>query len=367
MKKAVIIGAGISGCIPAMLLREKGWQVTVIDKAGFTGGGLRTFFHGGHPYTFGPRHFLSPYPEAYEFMNKYVPMRDINKINYTFIENDGTFYTYPIHEDDIDHMPGAETIRQELASLPSESSPKNFEDFWIHRVGPTLYSRYVKEYNRKAWQLESNTEMDFGIEATVKRRPLESGERYEYRDWFNCYPISLDGYNRFFDITLEGCEVLLNTTITHYDPEACAVYVGDQKVQGDILISTISPDQLMDNQFGELRYVGREFHKIVLPAESIFPEDVYFVYYPNANESHTRVVEYKKFTLYKSPFTLLGLEIPSMTNKLYPMMIQAEVDKAQRYVDALPPNVYSVGRMGKYRYIDIDDIILESIQFVENL
>ena len=123
----------------------------------------------------------------------------------------------------------------------------------------------------------------------------------------------------------------------------------------------------MDNQFGELRYVGREFHKIVLPAESIFPEDVYFVYYPNANESHTRVVEYKKFTLYKSPFTLLGLEIPSMTNKLYPMMIQAEVDKAQRYVDALPPNVYSVGRMGKYRYIDIDDIILESIQFVENL
>jgi UDP-galactopyranose mutase len=367
LKKAVIIGAGISGCMPAMLLQEKGWAVTVIDKAGFTGGGLRTFFHGGHPYTFGPRHFLSPYPEAFEFLNKYVPMRHINKINYTFMESEGTFHTYPIHEDDIDKIPESEKIRQELASLPEQSSPRNFEEFWIQRVGLSLYSRYVKEYNRKAWILDSNTEMDFDIEATVKRRPLETGERYEYRDWFNCYPIAADGYNKFFDIALDSCDVRLNTTITGYDPEDRAVYVGDEKVQGDILISTISADQLMDYQFGELRYVGRDFHKIVLPTESIFPEDVYFVYYPNANEAHTRVVEYKKFTLHESPFTLLGLEIPSMKNKLYPMMIQSEVDKAQCYIDALPPNVFSVGRMGRYRYIDIDDIILESVEFVRNL
>ena len=108
-------------------------------------------------------------------------------------------------------------------------------------------------------------------------------------------------------------------------------------------------------------------HKVVLPLEHVFPEDVYFIYYPNASEAHTRVVEYKKFTLHDSPHTLLGVEVPSLKNKLYPTMIQAEVDKAQKYIDALPEKVYSVGRMGTYRYIDIDDIILESQEFVESL
>jgi UDP-galactopyranose mutase len=367
VKKALVIGAGFSGCMPAMLLKEKGWSVTVIDKAGFIGGGVRTFFHGGHPFTYGPRHFLSPYPEAYEFLNKYVPLRHIKKINYTYVESDQAFYTYPIHEDDIDRMPEAKQIRKDLASLPEESYANNFEEFWIQRVGETLYSKFVKEYNKKAWLLKSNTEMDFGFEATVKRRPLESGERYEYKDWFNCYPIPHDGYNRFFDIALEGCEVLLNTEITGFGLGNTTLYIGDRKLKGDIIISTISPDTLMDYQFGELKYVGREFHKIVLPIEHAFPEDVYFIYYPNANDLHTRVVEYKKFTLHKSLHTFLGIEVPSLKNKLYPTMIQVEVDKAQKYIDALPENVFSVGRMGTYRYIDIDDIILQSMEFVKRL
>lgn len=367
MKRALIIGAGISGCVPAMLLKDKGWNVTVIDRDAVVGGGLRTFFHGGHPYTLGPRHFLSPYQEAYDFLSQYVPMRDIKKINHTYIEQDQSFYSYPIHEDDISLMPEEDKIRSELASLPSEYSPKNFEEFWLQRVGETLYGKYIKNYNQKAWQLNSNTEMDFGIEITVKRKPIETGDRHEYKDWYNCYPIAPDGYNQFFDIALSGCDVRLNTNITGFDLEKRQLHVGDQKLEGDIIINTISPDLLMDFAFGELRYVGREFHKLVLPIEFALPEDVYFLYYPNPGEAQTRIVEYKKLTLHKAPSTLLGLEIPSLKNKLYPMMIQEEVDKAQRYLDALPSDVYSVGRMGKYRYIDIDDIILESLNFVANL
>ena len=177
MKKALIIGAGFSGCMPALLLKEQGWSVTVIEKERFIGGGVRTFFHGGHPYTYGPRHFLSPYEEAYEFLNRYVPMRDIKKINYTYIESDQAFYTYPIHENDTDTMPDGAEVRRELGALPGEFHPNNFEEMWINRVGPTLYQKYVKEYNRKAWLVQSNTEMDFGFEATLKRRPPASGER----------------------------------------------------------------------------------------------------------------------------------------------------------------------------------------------
>ena len=368
MKRAVIIGAGFAGCTPALLLRQHGWAVTIIEKTGCVGGGVRTFFHGGHPYTYGPRHFLSPYPEAYEFLTKYVPMRPLKKVNYTYIERDQQFYTYPIHEDDIDQMPEAEQVRRELAARPTAATPNNFEEFWIYRVGPTLFEKYVKHYNQKAWMLHSNTDMDVGFEATVKAKPLESGERHEYKEWYNCYPTPRDGYNRFFDIALEGCEVLLNTTIVGYDLTRCVVNLKDgTTVQGDILISTVSPDELMDYQYGELKYVGRDFIKVVLPIERIFPDDVYFIYYPNANDVQTRVVEYKKFTLHTSPHTLLGVEIPSLRNKLYPTMIRAEVEKAQRYLDALPDHVFSVGRMGTYRYVDIDDIILQSLQLVKTL
>lgn len=367
MKRALIIGAGFSGCMPALLLREKGWRVTVIDKAPFTGGGVRTFLHGGHPFTYGPRHFLSPYPEAYDFLNKYVPLRHIKKINYTFVESDQAFYTYPIHEDDIDRMPDSSKIREEVSTLPHESHASNFEEFWIQRVGETLYGKFVKEYNKKAWVLESNTQMDFGFEATVKRKPLESGDRYEYRNWYNCYPIPRDGYNGFFDIALDGCDVRLNAHITDFDLDDCSLVVAGERLKGDIIISTVSPDILLDYQYGELKYVGREFLKIVLPVEHVFPEDVYFVYYPNGNEVQTRVVEYKKFTLHQSPHTFLGVEIPSLKNKLYPTMINAEVEKADRYLRALPDHVYSFGRMGTYRYIDIDDIIMKSFDLIKKI
>jgi UDP-galactopyranose mutase len=367
MKKAVIIGAGFAGCIYGMMLKEKGWHVTVVEKDGVIGGGVRTFFHGGHPYTFGPRHFLSPFPETYEFIKKYLEMRDLHKINYTYMERDQRFYTYPIHDDDIDDQPEGKRIRKELSELSDESEATNFEEFWKGRVGPTLYEKFVKHYNKKAWMLDSNNELDLGYEGTVKKIPLETGDRTEFKGWANAYPVALDGYNSFLEGCLEGCDVRLNSTIEAFDVDRKGVRVNGEWVEGDMLISSVSPDILFDNHFGPLRYVGREFHKFVLPIERVFPKDVYFLYYPNANEQHTRIVEYKTLTGYDSPHTLLGMEVPSMKNRLYPMMIKSEVERAQKYLAMLPDDVYSVGRMGIYKYVDMDDIILDGMKFRDDI
>jgi UDP-galactopyranose mutase len=367
MKKALLIGAGFAGCTYALLLKKKGYDVTLIEKGSFTGGGVRTFFHGGHPFTYGPRHFISATPEPYEFLKKYVPMRDIKKVNATYVEKDQTFYTYPIHEDDIPKMPECEQIQKELAERPEGVEAKDFEEFWTYKVGKTLYEKFVKHYNKKAWQLDSNTEMDFGFEATVKLKPMESGERHEFKEWINAYPTPPDGYNRYFDICLEGCEVLFNTVVDAYEFEKNRVRVGDRVFDYDVIISAISPDELFDYQWGELRYVGREYYNIVLPTPQVLPDDVYFLYFPNECDTHTRVVEYKKFTQYDSPHSLIALEVPSLRNKLYPTMIQSEVDKAQRYLDALPDNAFSVSRMGTYRYVDMDDVIIQAMDICKDL
>ncbi len=367
MKKALVIGSGFTGCMFSLMLREKGWNVTVIEKAGVTGGGVRTFYHGGHPFTYGPRHFIGPEENiaALEFLEKYVPMRHIDKMNLSYQEKDDLFVSYPMHEDDIKKLSDGDKIREELAALPEETQATNFEEFWIGRVGETLYERFNKHYNLKAWNLDDNRQMDFGFEATVKRKPLETGPRYEFHtDYLNAYPTAPDGYNNFFDAALEDCKVLLDTEIVDFDLDKCSVRLKNgETLSGDLMISTISPDLLLDNCWGELAYVGREFFKIVLPIEQALPDDVYFLYYPNASEQQTRVTEFKKFTQHSSPNTLITLEVPSMKNKLYPTMIKKQVDLAQRYVDALPDHVHSVGRMGTYRYVDMDDIILQGLDF----
>ncbi len=368
MKKATVIGSGVSGCMYAWALQQKGWDVTVIEKEAVTGGGCRTFTYAGHPYTWGPRHFLSPYPEAYEFLNNVVPLRDLKKINYNYQDDLDLFFTYPPHEDDIDKLPEAEQVYAELEARPEVADGTNYEDFYIQRMGPTIYKRFNESFNKKAWMLESNAEMDFGIAATVKRNALESGERHEFKDWYNCYPIPADGYNKWFDFLLEGCKVRLGAEIVTFDIDNSTVVLSDgERITSDIIVSTISPDVLMDNQYGELQYMGRECHFMVLPGERIFPEDVYFIYYPNPDTKITRVVEYKQFTQHQSPNSLLVIEVPSRMNKLYPMLIQAEVDKAQKYIDAMPDHVFSVGRMGTYRYIDIDDIILAGFEFKKQM
>ena len=369
--KICIIGGGFAGCSSAEILSHiKGVKIKIFERSNILGAGVRTFFWGGHPYTYGPRHFIGPESnmKAFEFLNEIVPMRHIKKMNYSYQQEEDFFASYPMHIDDVKQFNNSSKIFAELDALPKETKSKNFEEFWIGRVGKTLYERFNKYYNLKAWNLKSNTEMNYGFEATVKRKPLETGSRYEFpSDHINAYPVAHDGYNKFFDVSLKDCNMMLNTEITDIDLDKNIIHTNNDKFEGDLIISTTSPDFLFKNCWGELNYVGREFYKIVLPIEHVLPKDVYFLYYPNENEQQTRVTEFKKFTQHKSKNSLITLEVPSMKNKLYPTMIAKDVALAQKYLDALPEKIMSVGRMGTYRYVDIDDIIMQGLQFYKEL
>ena len=125
-----------------------------------------------------------------------------------------------------------------------------------------------------------------------------------------------------------------------------------EKLSSETIVSTVSPEIILRNAFGALRWAGRDFLKIVLPVEHCFPKEIYFLYYAN-QEPFTRIVEYKKFYRYKSPTTLIGIEIPSTRNKLYPYPMKKDQDLHRRYIEALPRNVFSIGRNGSYRYLDV--------------
>ena len=98
----------------------------------------------------------------------------------------------------------------------------------------------------------------------------------------------------------------------------------------------------------------------------VIPDPYYFLYYAG-DEEYTRIVEYKKLTGYKSKDTLLVLEIPSYSNKLYPYPIKKYTDIADKYKKDLPDNVFSIGRLGTYKYQSMDMIVKDCLKLKEQI
>ncbi len=368
MKKALIIGGGFAGCTTAhQLALQGGWDVTLVEHAPFLGAGVLTRFYGGHPYTFGPRHFLTKNEAVYEFLHRYIPLRRCPDHQFlTYIERDNQFYNFPIHRDDIAKMPDRAKVEDELKVVHGAAESRNLEEYWIRSVGPTLYSKYIDTYSKKMWRVSDNKKIDT-FNWSPKGVALKEGPRAAWDTAISAYPYALNGYNDYFGLSTAQANVLLSTTIDTFDIPAKRVRWGGEWRSFDIIVNTISPDLLFEQAHGELPFIGRDFHKIVLPMEHSFPEHVYFLYYAN-DEQFTRLVEYKKFTHHKSPTTLVGMEIPSMNGKHYPVPIQAELARAKSYFDLMPEGVFSIGRAGSYRYdVDIDDCIEQAMATLEKL
>ncbi|TPQ40869.1 UDP-galactopyranose mutase [Bradyrhizobium guangdongense] len=362
MKTALVIGGGVAGCAAShQLMQLGGWNVTLVEAAPFLGAGLRTFHYGGHPYTFGPRHFLTQNRRVYDYMNAICPLRSCAEHQFvTYVERDNAFYNYPIHEDDIARMPDRDKIAAERQAATGVAAAKNLEEYWIGSVGRTLYEKFIDKYNKKMWLVDDNSEIDT-FNWSPKGVTIKSGPRAAWDTAISAYPYAADGYNRYFDIATVGVNVLLSTRIERYDIPNRTVWIKGEKKSYDLIVSTVSPDELFERCYGELRFIGRDFHKIVFPTEHVFPEHVYFLYYAN-DEPFTRLVEYKKFTHHKSPTSLVGMEIPSLNGKHYPLPFKADQELARKYLELMPDNVYSVGRAGSYRYgLDVDDCLEQAM------
>jgi UDP-galactopyranose mutase len=370
MKKALIIGGGFAGCAAAHQLKllKNHWDVTLVESASHLGAGVKTQWYGGHPYTFGPRHFLTRDESLFNFLNKYVPMRRLKHIFQSYIESDSAFYNFPLHMDDVKIMPDYQKIQSELDNLDSKNiKVQNMEELWLASVGPTLYEKFAKHYNEKMWMVDSTSEIDMGFaEFASKGSILQNGPKEAFHDVITAYPYSPSGYDPYFNIATDGCNVLLNTKIEEYEIEKKRVKIAGEWQTYDIIVNTISLDQLFNDIYGKLKFVGLDFYPIVLPVKQLLPDDVFFLYY-SGREPHKRIVEYKKFTQHSSDHTLIGLEVPSMNGKHYPLPIKKLYDVQEKYEKLLPDNVFSIGRAGSYKYIDIDDCISQAMSMANSL
>ena len=382
-KKALIIGGGAAGsCAAIEMSKKENWETLLVEKGPQLGAGVWTNLMSGHPYTYGPRHFLTHNEQTFDYLNKIVPMRRCAEHQFlSYVENDANFYNYPIHEDDIKIMPDNKIINEEIDKLDQkykdakfelregnkdlENIANNYEEFWVNSVGKTLYNKYIENYTKKMWQTSDNTIID-DFTWSPKGVAIKKGPREGWDSAISAYPISKFGYNEFFIKAEKSVKCLKNTEVGHVSNDL-TTSINGEKLKFDIVINTTPIDHLANYCYGKLKYIGRDITFLILPVEFALPKDVYFTYY-TGSEKYTRIVEYKKFTQHKSPHTLISLEYPSERGRLYPMPTKKEKSKAKKYFDIYGDNFYSIGRIGAFNYrYDIDDAIEQAINVTKNL
>jgi len=264
-------------------------------------------------------------------------------------------------------MPERDIIEAELTQVDLEgtANAKNLEEYWRASVGRTLYGKLIDNQSKKMWMLDDNTLID-EIGWSPKGAALKEGPWAAWDVAISCYPWARNGYDDYFDIATADATVLLEAMVTWFNiPDKTIVLNGEKTYE--IIISTVSPDFLFEICHGELPYIGRDFHPMLLPVENAFPDGTCFLYFVG-KEHFTRIVEYKKLTVHEALTTLIGLEIPCANGRHYPMPITSENARADRYFAEKPHGVFSIGRAGSYRYvIDNDDCIEQAMEIARFL
>ncbi len=369
MLKVLIVGGGFAGCAAARVLSKfKNCKITLVEKGASLGAGVRTNYYGGHPYTYGPRHFLTLNKKTFDHLNKIVPLRSCKEHQFiTYVEQDNSFYNYPLHVSDINRMPDKNIIKKQLRNknIKKIKNSKNMEEYWVNSIGKVLYGKTIEKYNKKMWMVEDNKKIDT-FKWSPKGATLKKGLKAPFDHHISAYPKKKNGYNDYFDkLDKKKVKIFLSTSLKVINLKKKIFKIKNNQYKFDIVVSTISPDFYFKNKFGELKFIGRDFHKIVFPVKEIFPKNIYFLYYAN-NEKFTRLVEYKKFTKHKSDTTLVGMEVPSKNGKHYPVPFKSEIKKSHKYLKLLPEWFFSIGRAGTYRYeVDIDDCIEQALELGE--
>lgn len=363
--KALILGGGFAGCTTAYLLKRAGWDVTLIEKEPHLGGGCRTFFYCGHPFTYGPRLYYGYSAKVFEWVNAVTPIRlfpfELKTLANEPVDADRKFWTFPPHEVDIPLYPRAAQVAKELAERDNSTEPTDFDEYYNQKVGPTIYDMLTKHHNRRCWMVESNKVFDT-FRWSAKDNPIEKGSRHAYKGSFIGYPHALTGYNAYFEKMTEGVELILGqfAAMMHNGTGRYDIWTSNAKLSADVIVSTVPIDELFGHSLGEIPYAGRDFYLLLLPCQQILAGDVRWTHYAGENDEWTRVTEFKKVTNYQSPDTLLVLEKPSRNNKLYPFQTKAAQALVKQYMDALPPNVYSIGRLGTGKYSTIEQTIIQA-------
>lgn len=353
-----IVGAGISGAVIARLLAEQGISSVVFDKRSHIAGNCHSE---RDPQTnvmlhvYGPHIFHTDDKEVWDFVNAYSEfMPYTNRVKAVY---KGNVYLLPVNLHTINQFFN-KTLRPDEARAFIESKadksivdPQNFEEQAISMIGRELYEAFFKGYTRKQWGVEP-TELPASI---LKRLPL----RFNYNDnYFNhqYQGMPKEGYTEMVAKILDH-ELIEVRTDTEFSAAESTAY--------EHVFWSGALDGYFNFSEGRLGYRTLDFEKF--SAEGDY-QGTAVINYCEKDVPYTRITEHKHFSPWEShENTTCYREFSRFCTEndvpYYPIRMVKEKELLNRYLDKAMAlrNTTFVGRLGTYRYLDMDVTIREAI------
>jgi UDP-galactopyranose mutase len=357
----VIVGAGFSGAVIARQLAEAGIASWVVDGRSHVAGNAHTErrSNGVMVHVYGPHIFHTADIRVWEYINRFGAMESYNhRVKAT---SQGAVYSLPVNLHTINQFfnltlsPGE---AEEFISSRADSSigtPVSFEDQALKFVGRELYEAFFKGYTQKQWGV-SPTELPASI---LARLPV----RFSYEDSYFNHPyqaIPREGYTPIVTAMLDHplIEVTLNKKVT---PE---------ELQSAEHVFWSGPiDEYFGGQFGRLGYRTLDF--VETNTQGDF-QGCPVMNYCDVDVPYTRITEHKHFAPWEThEGTTLYTEYSRLAQEgdieYYPIRQVKEKEQLHQYVEAAKSaqRVTFLGRLGTYRYLDMDVTIKEALEVAD--
>ncbi len=359
----LIVGAGLYGAVMAHELGKKGKRCLVIDRRGHIGGNVYCEnVEGINVHKYGAHIFHTSNKKVWEYVNQFAEFN--NYINSPVAIYKEELYNLPFNMNTFSKMWGIKTpkeAREEIARQVAETGitePKNLEEQGLSLVGRDVFEKLVKGYTEKQWGRDCKDLPAF----IIKRLPV----RFTYdNNYFNdrYQGIPVGGYTKVVEKMLEGTEVLLNADFFEFRKKNPAI--------AEKIIFTGMIDEYFDYKLGALEYRSVRFETEVLDCDNYQGNAV--VNYTEREVPYTRIIEHKHFEFGQQEKTVISREYSSEwtvgMEPYYPVNNEQNNQLFERYKElaAKEENVIFGGRLGDYKYYDMDKVIEAALNAVEKL
>ena len=365
----LVVGAGLYGATFAHEAKKAGKSVLVIDKRNHIAGNVYTEkIKGINVHMYGAHIFHTNNKQVWEYVNQFAKF---NRFTNSPVANyKGELYSLPFNMYTFNKMWGVVTPQEAWEKIEAQKQasgikePKNLEEQAISLVGTDIYEKLIKGYTQKQWGRQCSELPAF----IIKRLPV----RFTFdNNYFNALyqGIPVGGYTRMVANMLDGIEVRLGVN-----------YLEEKEIydaMAEKVIYTGSIDSYFNYKLGALEYRSVRFENEVLDIPNFQGNAA--VNYTDAETPWTRIIEHKWFEFGKDengndiPATVISKEYSSEwkvgDEPYYPVNDEKNGDLYTKYRELADKEskVIFGGRLGEYKYYDMDAVIASALEMANNV
>jgi UDP-galactopyranose mutase len=368
--RALIVGAGLTGCTLAYRLAQHGIESVLLERAEVPGGLIRSEHMEGVLYEpHGSHIFHTEDEEVWELANAMTPFRPYR--HRVDIVADGQLLNWPILVSDIERQSRSEEIFRELeerrdVDSAARAQAANFEEWCLELMGPILYERFIRPYTEKQWGRPAR---ELSAAWAPRRVSVRwDNDPYLFPDPFQGWPAGPNGYTDLIDGLLAGGAATLRTGV---DVTLESLEREIEDARADLVVLTCPLDVFAGFEHGALEWRGILVRNVHVPHVE-HAQGAMVVNYPGPEFPFIRIHETKHASGQSCDGTVLGFEFTNAPTRYYPIETERNRALNTTYQDHLRgliggERTFFAGRLANYLYIDMDDCMRQALDASEEI